>query len=99
MYVCIHVCMHVQYAAPTAVEHGALVQRLQALEDLDEVDPDDALVDVLPALHVAVLGLGSVLCVCVCVVCVCILLSGVGGVLDWIGGIWEGRIDPSVRPE
>lgn len=38
----------------TAVQHGALVQRLQALEDLDEVDPDDALVDVLPPLHVAV---------------------------------------------
>ena len=45
------------------------MKRLEALEDLDEVDPDDALVDVLPPLHVAVFfwggGEGGRLNVCV----------------------------------
>jgi hypothetical protein len=51
MYVCTFV--------RTAVEDVALVEGLEPLEDLDEVHPDHALVDVLPPLHVAVFLLGG----------------------------------------
>jgi hypothetical protein len=62
------------------------VQGLEALEDLDEVDPDDALVDVLPPLHVAVFlfgeGVGSV--ELIWMVCVC-FGRGIGGQASRLG--------------